>query len=120
MNERDFAVLARIALGSGWSAQACACSGVSNTMMTNRFGATPSTARDVLAADQVLAAETSQDFRGGFGRERFETFRVGDLAEVDDEISWRQRIARSIPCRPRVAERDGGGKRNREFLTRVS
>jgi hypothetical protein len=40
---------------------------------------------DVLAADHVLAAETSQDFRGGFGRERFETFRVGDLAEIDDE-----------------------------------
>ena len=30
---------------------------------------------DVLAADHVSAAETSQDFRGGFGCERLEAFR---------------------------------------------
>ena len=44
MNERDFVVFARIALVSVTSDQAFACSGVSNAMTTNRFGATPSTA----------------------------------------------------------------------------
>ena len=63
--------------------------------------------RDVLAADHVLAAETSQDFGGGFGRERFETFRVGDLAEIDDEISWRQGL-RAQTLAGEGAERGGG------------
>jgi hypothetical protein len=56
--------------------------------------------RDVLAADHVLAAETNQDFRGGFGRERFETFRVGDLAEVDDEkVGGRDCALEPVPAK---------------------
>ncbi len=85
----------------------------------DRLGATPSTAVMFWLRTTYLPPKPARISWGGFGRERFETFGVGDLAEVDDEISWRHGLrARSLAGED--AERDAGYKRNREFPIRVS